>query len=168
MHRTFFSKFGPKDTIVYNKNIGFELIRYKHFCPINILDDLYCLDFLYINENQRGICYGMRFLKMILNYFQIVLHTIDSSVGFFEHMSKDFGLEKINTGLPLGKSFISLNLKTNRLLKVKSCLGGCGLKFTGYKRYACPNCSMRFVIENTDKELIKLNFSLRSKIKKEY
>ena len=49
----FFSRFGPNDIILYNKNIGFALIQYKDFCPINILDDPYCLDFIYINENQE-------------------------------------------------------------------------------------------------------------------
>ena len=97
-----------------------------------------------------------------------MIHTLDSSLGFFELIGKDLGLEKINTGLPFGNSFISSNLNVNHIPVVNSCLGGCGLKFSGYKRYACPKCSMRLVIENTDKELKKLNDSLRSKLKKEY
>ena len=38
----FISRFGPNDIILYNKNIGFAIIQYKDFCPINILDDPYC------------------------------------------------------------------------------------------------------------------------------
>ena len=41
----FVSNFGPNDIILCNKKIGFALIQYKDFCPINILDDPYCLDF---------------------------------------------------------------------------------------------------------------------------
>ena len=161
------SRFGPNDVILYNKNIGFALIQYKGFCPIHILDDPYCLDFIYINENHRGKGHGKRLMKLILNHFQIVLHTLDDSLGFFEHVSKDLGLEKINTCMPFGNTFISSNLNINRQPIVNSCLGGCGRKFSGYKRYACPKCSKKFVILNTDKKLIELNNSLRSKLKKE-
>ena len=110
----------------------------------------------------------MRLMKLILNPFQIVLHTLDDSLGFFEHINKDLGLEKTNTGLPFGKSFISLNLNINRKPVVNSCLGGCGRKFSGYRRYVCPNCSLFFVRENIDMELISLNDSLRSKLGKQY
>ena len=41
----FISRFGPNDIILYNKIFGFALIQYKDFCPINIQDDPYCLDF---------------------------------------------------------------------------------------------------------------------------
>ena len=102
----FISRFEPNDFILYNKN-------YKDFCPIHILDDPYCLDFIYINENQRGKCHGKRLMKLMLNRFQVVLHTLDDSLGFFEHISKDLGLEKINPGLPFGNSFISSNLNIN-------------------------------------------------------
>ena len=95
-----------------------------------------------------------------------MIHTLDTSLGSFEHISKDLGLEKINIGLPFGSSFISSNWNANRQSLVNSCLGGFGLKFSGYKRYTCPKCSMRFVIENTDKDLIELNESLRLKLKK--
>ena len=105
-------------------------------------------------------------MKVFLNAFQKVIHTSDSSLFFFEHISKGLSLGKINTGLPIGNSFISSNLNINRLPKVNFCLGGCGLKFSGTKRYACPKCSMRFVIENTDKELIKLNESGSLNLKK--
>ena len=110
----FFSRFGPNDVILYNNNIGFALIQYKDFCPVNILDDPYCLDFFYINGNQRGKGYGRNLMNFILKHFQIVLHTLDDSLGFFEHKSKDLGLEKINTGMPFGNSFISSNLNINR------------------------------------------------------
>ena len=90
----FISRFGPNDVIPYNKNIGFALIQYKDFCPIHILDDLYCLDFIYINENQRSKGHGKRIMKFVLKHFQIVLHTLDDSLGFFEHISKDLGMEK--------------------------------------------------------------------------
>ena len=72
-------------------------------------------------------------MKVISNHFQIVIHALDTSLGFFEHISKNLGLEKINTGLPFGISFISSNLKVNRLPIVKKCLGACGLKISGYK-----------------------------------
>ena len=62
--------------------------------------------------------------------------TLVSSLGFFEHISKDLGLEKGSNGLTFGYSFISSNLKVNRVTIVNNCLGGCGLKFSGYKRYA--------------------------------
>ena len=104
-------------------------------------------------------------MKVISNHFQLVIHALDTSLGFFEHISKDLALEK-STGLPFGNSFISSDLNVNHLPIVKFCLGGCGLKFSRYQRCACPKCSMRFVMQNTDKELIKLKDSLRSKIKK--
>ena len=61
----FISRFGPNDVIIYNKNIGFALIQYNDFCPINIQDDPYCLDLIYINENQRGKGHGRRLMKPI-------------------------------------------------------------------------------------------------------
>ena len=90
----FISIFGPNDIILYNKNIGFALIQYKDFCPINILDDLYCLDFIYINENQRGKGNGKRLMSFILKHFQIVIHTLDDSLGFFERIRKISGWKK--------------------------------------------------------------------------
>ena len=33
----FISRFGPNDIILHTKNIGFALIQYNDFCPINIL-----------------------------------------------------------------------------------------------------------------------------------
>ena len=83
----FNSRDGPNDVILYNKRFGFALIQYKDFCPINIQDDPYCLDFIYINENQRGESHGKRLMNFILKYFQIVIHALDSSLGFFEHIS---------------------------------------------------------------------------------
>ena len=90
----FISRFGPNDINLYNKNIGFALIEYNDFCPKNILDEPYCLDFIYINDNQKGKGYGKRLMNFILKQFQIVIHTLDDSLGFFERISKDFGLEK--------------------------------------------------------------------------
>ena len=164
----FISRFGPNDIILYNKNIGFALIQYKDFCPINILDDPYCLDFIYINENQRDKGHRRRLMNFILKHFQIVLHTLDDSLGFFEHISNDLGLEKLNTGMPFGISFISSNLDINREPVVNNCLAGCGLKYSGYNRYVCTDCYMRFARQNIDMRLIKLNDSLRSKLKKHY
>ena len=97
-----------------------------------------------------------------------MIHTLDPSLDFFEHLNKDLGLEKINTGLPFGNSFISSNLNVNRLSIVNSCLRGCGLKFSKDKGYAYLKSSMRSVIENTDKELTGLNEFLRPKFIKEY
>ena len=164
----FISRFGPNDVILYHKNIGFALIQYKNFCPINLLDDPYCLDFIYINNNQRGKGHGRRLINLILKHFQIVIHILDDSLGFFEHISKDFALEKINTNIPFGVSFISSNLDINREPVVNNCLGGCGLKYSGYNRYVCSDCHMRFMRQNIDIRLVKLNDSLRSNIKKHY
>ena len=157
MYRKFFSRFGPNDVVLYNKNFGFALLQYKDFSPINILDDLYCLDFIYIDENQKGEGHGKRLMNLILKHFQIVIHALYDSLSFFEHISKDLGLERINNGRPFGNSFISSNLNNNRQPVVNSCLGGCGRGFQGYKRYACPKCSKKFVKLNTDKKLIELN-----------
>ena len=151
---TFISRFGPNDVILYNKNIGFALIQYKDFCPINILDDPYCLDFIYINNNQRCKGHGRRLINLIFKHFQIVIHTLDDSLGFFEHISKDFALEKINTNMPFGVSFISSNLDINREPVVNNCLGGCGLKYSGYNRYVCSDCHMRFMKQNIDMRLV--------------
>ena len=164
----FFSRFGPNDVILYNRNFGFALIQYNDFCPMNIQDDPYCTDFIYINENQRGKAQGRRFMKLILNHFQIVIQTLVSSLGFFQHISEDLGLEKINTGLPFDYFFRSSKLNVNRLPIVNSCPGICGLKFSGYERCGCPKCSMGFVMEKTHKDLIKLDKSLRFKSKKDY
>ena len=60
----FISRFGPNDVILYNKNFDFALIQYKDFCPINIIDDPYCLDFVYINENQKSKGHGNRLMKL--------------------------------------------------------------------------------------------------------
>ena len=111
---------------------------------MNILGDPHRLDFIYTNHNQRGKAHGRRIKKLNLNHFQVVIHALDSSPGFFEHIGKDLGLEKINTGLPFGSSFISSNLNINHLPFVITCLRGCRLKFSGYKRFACPECSTRF------------------------
>ena len=161
----FISRFEINNIILYNKNYGFALIQYKDFCPINIQDDPHCLDFIYINEDQRGKGHGKRLMKLILDNFQIVIHTLDDSLGFFEHISKDFVLEKINTSMPFGVSFISTNLNINCKPVVNNCLGGCGIRFSGYKRHTCPKCTIPFTIQNIDKELIELNNSLRSKLK---
>ena len=160
----FISRFGPNDIILFNKTIGFALIQYKDFCPINILDDPYCLDFIYINENQRGKGHGRRLMKRISKHFQIVIHTLDNSLSFFENMGKDLGLEKINTDMPFGISFISSNLDINREPVVNNCLGGCGIKYSGYNRYVCNECHIRFMRQNIDMRLVKLNNSLRFKL----
>ena len=150
----FIYRFEINDIILFNKNYGFALIRYKDFCPINIQDDPHCLDFIYINGNQRRKGHGKRLMKPILDNFQIVIHTLDDSLGFFEHIIKDFGLEKINTGMPFGVSFISTNLNIKCKPVVNNCIGGCGINFSGYKRHTCPKCTIPFTIQNIDKELI--------------
>ena len=159
----YISRFGSNDIILYNKIIGFALIQYKDFCPINILDDPYCLDFIYINENEKGKGHERRIMNFILKHFQRVLHTLDDSLGFFEQISNDLGLEKINTGMPFGISFISSNLDINQEPVVNNCLGGCGLKYSVYNRYVCSDCYMRFARQNIDMRLIKLKNSLKSK-----
>ena len=161
---SFISRFDHNDYILYNKNIGFALIKYRDFCPINILNDPYCLDYIPIHENQRGKGHGKRLMKFILKYFQIVLHTTDNEQPFFEHISKDLGLEKINRKQPFGASYISTNLDTNRDPIVNMCLGSCGEKYSGYKRYVCNDCYIEFARYNIDMDLIELNDDLRSKL----
>ena len=75
-------------------------MQYDDFCPINILDDPYCLHFIYNNEHQRGKGHGRRVMNIIVKHFQTAINSLDSSLGFFEHMSAELGLEKLNTGLP--------------------------------------------------------------------
>ena len=116
----------------------------------------------------RGEGHGKRIMNFILKHFQKVIHTLDDSLGFFECISKDLGLQKIYTGLPFGKSFISSNLNIIRQPVFNSCLGGRGLKLSGYKTYACDKCSMRFMIANTDMELIRINKDLRFNVEKKY
>ena len=161
----YISRFGFNDVIVYNKNIGFALLGYNDFCPMDIQNDPYCLDFVYINEDQRGKGKGKRLMKFILKHFQIVLHTYNSSLGFFGHISEELGLEKIKNGTLFGKSFISSNLSVNRQPVVNKCIGGCGQKFKGYKRHICSKCSVNFMM-NVDKKMIELKNSLRLKLKK--
>ena len=160
----FISRFELNDIILYNKNYGFALIRYKDFCPINIQDDPHCLDFIYINEDQRGKGHGKRLMKLILDNFQIVIITLDDSLGFFKHISKDLGSEEINTGILFGISFIPTNLNINCKPKDNNSLGSCGMRFSGYKRHTCPKCTIPFTTRNINKELIELNNSLRPKL----
>ena len=70
--------------------------------------------------------------------------------------------------MPFGISFISSNLDINHKPVVNKCLGGCGLKYSGYKRCVCDGCHMRFMRQNIDMRLVKLNDSLRSRLKKHY
>ena len=162
----YISRFKPNDVILYNKNIGFALIKHRDFCPIDILNDPYCLEFIYIHENYRGKGHGRRLMNLILKHFQIIIHILDNSLGFFEHISKDLGLEKINRDILFGTTFISTNLYINREPIVNHCIGGCGLVYTGYKRYVCYNCYPEFAKYNIDMQLIKLNDNLRSKLNK--
>ena len=69
--------------------------------------------------------------------------------------------------MPFGTSFISTNLNINRKPIVNKCLGGCGLKYTDYKRYVCGDCYLEFARYNIDMQLIKLNDGLRSKLNKQ-
>ena len=106
-------------------------------------------------------------MNLILKRFQIIIHSLDESLGFFEHLSKDLGLEKININIPFGVTFISTNLHISREPIVNNCIGGCGLLFSGYKRYVCGGCYPEFARYNIDMQLIKLNDCLRSKLKKQ-
>ena len=63
-----------------------------------------------------------------------------------------------------GTSFISTNLNINRKPIVNTCLGGCGLLYSGYKRYVCSDCHIEFARYNIDFKLIELNKALRSKL----
>ena len=163
----YISRFKPNDVILYIKNIGFALINHRDFCPIDILNDPYCLDYIYINENYRGKGHGRRLMNLILKHSQIIIHSLDVSLGFFEHLSKDLGLEKINRNIPFGDTFISTNLHINREPIVNKCIGGCGLVFSGYKRYVFGDCYPDFARYNIDIQLIKSNDCLRSKLNKQ-
>ena len=156
-------RYNPNDIILYNKNIGFALIKYKDFCPINILNDPYCLHYIHIHENHRGKGHGKRLMKLILKYFQIVLHTTDDELSFFDHISKELGLEKITTNYPC-HSYISINLDNNRDPIFNICLGSCRKKYPGYKRYICDDCYIEFARYNIDMDLIEQNENLRSKL----
>ena len=103
-------------------------------------------------------------MNLILKHFQIIIHSLDESLGFFEHLSKDLGLEKINSTIPFGVTFISTNLNINRGPIVNNCIGSCGQVFSGYKRCVCANCYLDFAKYNIDFKLIKLNNYLRTKI----
>ena len=162
----YISRFKPNVVILYNKNIRFALINHRDFCPIDILNDPYCLGFIYIHENYRSKSHGRRLMNPILKHFQLIIHSLDDSLGFFEHISKDLELEKINRDIPFGATFISSNLDINREPIVNNCIGGCGLVFSGYKRYVCYNCYPEFAKYNIDMQLIKLNDSLRYKLNK--
>ena len=120
----YISIFKPNDVILYNKNIGFALLKHKDFCPIDILNDPYCLAYIYIHENYRGKGHGRRLMNLILKHFQIIIHSLDDTLSFYEHISKDFGLEKIKTNMPFGTTFISTNLNINREPLVNNCIGG--------------------------------------------
>ena len=104
-------------------------------------------------------------MSFILKHFQTVLRTLDDSLGLFECICKDPESEKINTNMPFGIRFISSNFDNNREPVVYNCLESCGLKQSGYNRYVCSECYMRFARQNIDMRLIKLNDTLRSKIK---
>ena len=160
----YISRFKQNDVILYNKNIGFALINYRDFCPINILNEPYCLDYIYINDKYRGKGHGKRLMNLILKHFQIVLHSLDESIDFFEHISKDLRLEKINREIPFGTTFISTNLNINHKPVVNKCLGNCERKYIGYKRYVCADCYIEFASYNIDLKLIELNKALRSKL----
>ena len=160
----YISRFKHNDVILYNKNIGFALINYRDFCPINILNDLYCLDYIYIDKDYRGKGHGRRLMNLILKHFQIVIHSLDDTLSFFEYLSKDLGLYKIKINKPFGTSLISTNLNINRMPIVNKYLGKCGQRYRGYKRYVCADCHIEFAKYNIDLKLIKLNDSLRHKL----
>ena len=160
----YISRFKPNNVILYNKNIGFALIQHKDFCPIDILNDPYCLDYIYINEDYRGKGHGRRLMNLLLKHFQIIIHSLDTSLSFYEHISNDLGLEKINIVIPFGTTFISTNLNINHKPVVNKYLGNCGQKYIGYKRYVCADCYIEFASYNIDLKLIELNKALRSKL----
>ena len=109
--------------------------------------------------------HAKRFMRYILDLFQIIIHSLPSFLGFIELMSKELGLETIKPGFNFTNSFYSSNLNVNCQPVVISCFGGCGQKISGYKRYVCPKGSTRFSMENVDLSLIELNESLRIKKK---
>ena len=106
-------------------------------------------------------------MNLILKHFQIIIHSLDSSLSFVEHISNDLGLEKINRSMPFGATFISTNLNINREPIFNHCIGGCGLVYSGYKRYVCADCYPEFARYNIDMELIKQNDCLRSRVNKQ-
>ena len=156
----YISRFEANDVILYNKNIGFALIKYIDFYPIDILNDPFCLAYIYIHENYRDKGHGKRLMNLILKHFQIIIHSLEESVGFFEK----FKLEKVKTNMLFGLTFISTNLNINRDAIVNNCIQGCGRSYSGYKRYVCDNCYIEFAIYNIDINLIETNKSLRFKL----
>ena len=70
-------------------------------------------------------------MNLILKHFKKTIHSLDESLGFFEHLSKDLGLEKINSTIPFGVTFISTNLNINRGPIVNKCIGSCGQVLSG-------------------------------------
>ena len=44
-----------------------------------MLNGPFCLEVIYNIENQRGRGHGKRIMKIALNLFQIVIHTLNSS-----------------------------------------------------------------------------------------
>ena len=159
----YITRFKANDIILYNKNIGFALIIYKDFCPIDILNDPYCLDYIYINEDYRGKGHGKRLMNLILKHFQIIIHNLDETVDFFEK----FELEKVKTNIPYATTFISTNLNINREPIVNNCIGGCGLSFSEYKRYVCGDCYPNFAKYNINIKLINQNDILKNKLNKQ-
>ena len=103
-------------------------------------------------------------MNLLLKHFQIIIHSLDTSLSFYEHISNDLGLEKINIVIPFGTTFISTNLNINHKPVVNKYLGNCGQKYIGYKRYVCADCYIEFASYNIDLKLIELNKALRSKL----
>ena len=103
-------------------------------------------------------------MNLIIKHFQIIIHSFDEPLGFFEHLSKDLGLEKINSVIPFGATFVSTNLNIKRVPIVNKCIGSCRLVFSGYERCVCVNCYIDFAKHNIDFKLIKLNNDFRTKL----
>ena len=101
----------------------------------------------------------------ISDHFHYTVHSLPSSLGFFEHISKDSELERIKTYLS-HTSFISTNMVINHQPRVTRCIGGCDQKFSGYKGYVCIKNFTKFARRNVDLNLFKLDESPRIKTKR--
>ena len=58
-------------------------------------------------------------------------------------------------------------MNINREPIFNHCIGGCGLVYSGYKRYVCGDCYPEFMRYNIDMNLIKQNDILKSKLNRQ-
>ena len=87
------------DIVVFKTNISFALKSFIDSCHIEVLDDPNCLSFISKNEDKRGEGHAENLMKFILEHFRSRIHSLTSSLGFLEQLSKNFELERAMTYL---------------------------------------------------------------------